>query len=125
MASSAMAETPSPASGAQAPIRILAPSAPCDVTTARRSGKVEEIYWTNGPYHARVNTDEVDHYVDLDVVIKTTGYRPGDCIEATIQASDGQDVATQARDIVLRGRVNEIGYVFFKAPMRRYTVILR
>ncbi len=124
MASSAMAEAPSP-SGAQAPIRILAPSAPCHAATARGGGKVEEIYWTNGPYNARVTTDEVDHYVDLNVVIKTTGYRPGDCIEATLQAGDGQDVATGTREIVLRGRVNEIGYVFFEAPMRRYTVILR
>ncbi|WP_183002376.1 hypothetical protein [Achromobacter sp. UMC71] len=124
MAASATAESPTPGS-AQAPIRILAPSPLCHVTTDRPGGKVEEIYWTNGPDHARVTTDEVDHYVNLNLVIKTSGYHAGDCIEATIQADDGADVAMGAREIVLGGRVNEIGYVFFEAPMRRYTVILR
>lgn len=124
MASPAMADAPAPGS-AQAPIRILAPSPPCHVATIRGGGKVEDIYWTNGHDNARVTTDEVDHYVDLNVVVKTTGYRPGDCIEATIQADDGGDVATGTKEIVLRGRVNEIGYVYFEAPMRRHTVILR
>lgn len=109
----------------QGPIRILAASAACGVATVRRGGKVDDLYWTNGPYNARVTTDEVDHYVDLNLVVKTTGYQAGDCIEATIQADDGEDVATGTKKIVLRGRVNEIGYVFFEAPMRRYTVILR
>ncbi len=109
----------------QAPIRILAPSTACDTPTVRRGGQVDDIYWTNGPDKARVTADEVDHYVDLNLVVKTTGYRPGDCIEATIQADDGEDVATDVRQIVLRGRVNETGYVYFQAPLRRHTMILR
>ncbi|CAB3674286.1 hypothetical protein LMG3458_01265 [Achromobacter deleyi] len=116
--------TPAP-SESLTPIRILAASPACPVTTRRSGGKVDDIYWTQGPYNARVDTDEVDHYVDLNLVVKTSGYHPGDCIEATIQADDGQDVAMETKTIVLRARVNEIGYAFFEAPMRRYTVILR
>lgn len=109
----------------QMPIRILAASPACAVATVRRGGKVEDIYWTNGPYQARVTTNEADHYVDLNLVIRTSGYRRGDCIEARLTADDGEDIAMQAKEIVLRGQANEIGYVFFEAPMRRYTVISR
>lgn len=104
---------------------ILHSSASCDVATVRRAGKVVEVYWTNGPGNTRVTTDEVDHYADLNIVVKTTGYRRGDCIEARIHTHDGEDVALGTKEIVLRGKVNEHGIAFFNAPMNDFTLILR
>ncbi|MGO4400011.1 hypothetical protein [Achromobacter sp. PAB15] len=108
-----------------APIQIYAPSAPCRAKTVRPGAKTIEIYWTNGTDGARVTTDEVDHYVDLNVVVRTTGYRHGDCIEVKFHSSDGEDVAMGEKEIVVRGRVNESGIAYFKEPLRNHTLWLR
>ncbi len=108
-----------------APIQIYAPSAPCRAKTVRPGAKTIEIYWTNGTDGARVTTDEVDHYVELNVVVRTAGYRHGDCIEVTFHSSDGEDVAMGEKEIVVRGKVNESGIACFKEPLRNHTLWLR
>lgn len=112
-------------SSPQQPIRIYAASAPCQAETVRRGGKVVELYWTNGPYGTRVTTNEVDHYVDLNLVVRTAGYQAGDCIKVKIHSDNDEDVAIGAKEIVIRGKVNESGVAYFEEPMRNYTVILR
>ena len=42
--------------------------------TERAGGKVIDIYWTRGPDHGRITGGEVDHYVDLNLVVRTRGY---------------------------------------------------
>jgi len=107
------------------PIRIYAPSPACRVQTVRPGAKTVELYWTNGPDGARVTADEVDHYVDLNLVVRTAGYRYGDCIEVKFNSSDGEDVAVGEKEIVVRGKVNERGIAYFKEPFRNHTLWLR
>jgi hypothetical protein len=113
------------AASSPAPIPIYAPSAPCRATTVRPGAKTVEIYWTNGPDGARVTADEVDHYVGLNVVVRTTGYRHGDCIEVKFHSPDGEDVAMGEKEIVVRGKVNESGIAYFKEPFRNHTLWIR
>jgi len=107
------------------PIRIYAPSPACRVQTVRPGAKTVELYWTNGPDGARVTADEVDHYVDLNLVVRTAGYRYGDCIEVKFNSSDGEDVAVGENEIVVRGKVNERGIAYFKEPFRKHTLWLK
>ena len=102
----------------------LPDAAACEVATVRRDGKVTDIYWTNGPHKTRVTTDVVDHYVDLNLVVRTVGYENGDCIEVRIKTDDGENVAVGTKEIVLRGRVNENGITHFKEPLKTVTVLL-
>lgn len=96
----------------------------CDVVTTRADGKVTEMYWTNTPDNRPITTDTVDHQVNLNLVVKTTGYKKGDCIEATIGSDDGTDITADKKEIILRGRVHDNGIVFFKEPLRGYTLDL-
>jgi hypothetical protein len=92
--------------------------------TERAGGKVIDIYWTHGPDHGRITSGEVDHYVDLNLVVRTRGYLEGDCVEATVQAADGGDIVEGRKTLLLHGRVDKAGVAYFKEPLRRYTLIL-
>lgn len=92
--------------------------------TKRAGGKVIDIYWTRGPDHGRITGGEVDHYVDLNLVVRTRGYFEGDCVEATVQATDGGDIVEGRKTLTLHGRVDKAGVAYFKEPLRRYTLIL-
>lgn len=92
--------------------------------TFRPNGKVEELYWTQGEDNKPVTENEVDHYVDLNLVIKTTGYQNGDCIEVQLSSDEG-DIAAGIKKIVLRDNVNEDGRLYFKQPLKNFIVIIR
>ncbi len=92
--------------------------------TFRPNGKVEELYWTQGEDNKPVTGNEVDQYVDLNLVVKTTGYQNGDCIEVQLSSDEG-DIAVGIKKIVLRDNVNEDGRLYFKQPLKNFTVIIR
>ena len=77
--------------------------------TERAGGKVIDIYWTRGLDHGRITGGEVDHYVDLNLVVRTRGYFEGDCVEATVQATDGGDIVEGRKTLTLHGRVDKAG----------------
>ena len=68
--------------------------------------------------------NEVDHYVDLNVVVRTVNFTPGECIEATVRSDDGGEIAEHIDAIVLRGVVNAEGVAYFKAPLSHYKINL-
>ena len=82
--------------------------------TERAGGKVIDIYWTHGPDHGRITSGEVDHYVDLNLVVRTRGYLEGDCVEATVQAADGGDIVEGRKTLLLHGRVDKAGVAYFR-----------
>ncbi|MCX8569961.1 hypothetical protein [Aminobacter sp. MET-1] len=98
--------------------------ATCDLPTRPPKGTVVDIYWTQGPENKRVVVSEVDHYVDLNLVIETSGYAQGDCVEAKIRADDGQEIVDGLKEIVLRGTVDDAGIAYFREPFRGYTLNL-
>ena len=54
------------------------------------------------------------------------GYRPGECIEATIQSENAADeIADRIKKIVLRGKVDDTGMAYFKTPLKDYTLNLQ
>lgn len=107
------------------PGHIDAPiQAACDLPTRPPKGTVVGIYWTQGPENKRVVASEVDHYVDLNLVIETSGYAQGDCVEAKIRADDGQEIVDGFKEIVLRGKVDGAGIAYFREPLRGYTLNL-
>ena len=91
--------------------------------TERAGGKVIDIYWTHGPDHGRITSGEVDHYVDLNLVVRTRGYLEGDCVEATVQAADGGDIVEAARHCCCMDASTRRGRLL-QEPLRRYTLIL-
>ncbi|WP_210713170.1 hypothetical protein [Pseudomonas sp. MWU349] len=104
----------------------VAVNATCNLPVKPSAGKVVEIYWTQGPENRRVVGREADHYVDLNLIVKTVGYRPGECIEATIQSENAADeIADSVKKIVLRGKVDETGLAYFKTPLKDYTLNLQ
>lgn len=104
----------------------VAVNATCNLPVKPSAGKVVEIYWTQGPENRRVVGREADHYVDLNLIVKTVGYRPGECIEATIQSENAADeIADRIKKIVLRGKVDETGLAYFKTPLKDYTLNLQ
>jgi hypothetical protein len=56
------------------------------------------------------------------IEVRTTGYQPGDCIEATVHSDDGEDVAVGVHTLVLRGRVDGNGAALFRAPLKDLTL---
>ena len=76
--------------------------------TERAGGKVIDIHWTHGPDHGRITGGEVDHYVDLNLVVRTRGYLEGDCVEATVQTAGG-DIVEGRKTLLLHGRVDKAG----------------
>jgi len=104
----------------------VAVNATCNLPVKPSAGKVVEIYWTQGPENRRVVRREADHYVDLNLIVRTVGYRPGECIEATIQSENAADeVADRIKKIVLRGKVDDTGMAYFKTPLKDYTLNLQ
>ena len=104
----------------------VAVNATCNLPLKPSAGKVVEIYWTQGPENRRVVGREADHYVDLNLIVRTVGYRPGECIEATIQAEKADDeIADRVKKIVLRGKVDDGGMAYFKTPLKNYTLNLQ
>jgi hypothetical protein len=93
----------------------------CDVVTVRPQGKVKKLYWVTGPDNRRVRGG-VDHQVDLNLVIRTAGYEPGDCIEASIRSDTGEDVAVGVHTLVLRGRLDANGAALFRQPLKDLTL---
>lgn len=93
----------------------------CDTVTVRPQGKVKKLYWAMGPENRPVH-GSVDHQVDLNLVVRTAGYEPGDCIEATLHSDDGEDVAEGVHTLVLRGRVDQNGAALFRAPLKDLTL---
>ena len=57
-------------------------------------------------------------------MVRTRGYFEGDCVEATVQATDGGDIVEGRKTLTLHGRVDKAGVAYFKEPLRRYTLIL-
>ncbi|OFL33732.1 hypothetical protein HMPREF3069_05840 [Achromobacter xylosoxidans] len=104
-----------------APEKLDSPS--CSKATGRFDGKIVRSRWTRGSNDDPV-TDTAVHYVDLNLIVETQGYQPGDCVETTISAEDGGDVAEGHRVITLLGRVDERGVVYFKEPLKDYTLII-
>jgi hypothetical protein len=93
----------------------------CDTVSVRPKGKVKRLYWAIGPDNRPVH-GSVDHQVDLNLVVRTAGYEPGDCIEATVHSDDGEDVAVGVHTLVLRGRVDQNGAALFRAPLKDLTL---
>ncbi|WP_256667663.1 hypothetical protein [Pseudomonas sp. Fl5BN2] len=117
-ASASVAATP----GDQA----VAVDATCNLPVKPSPGKVVEIYWTQGLENRRVVGREADHYVDLNLIVRTVGFRPGECIEATIRGeNDADEIADTIKKIVLRGKVNDEGIAYFKTPLKDYTLNLQ
>ncbi len=116
-----------PANPARAPgATVIAIQASCNLPATPSPGKVVEIYWTQGPDDHRVVGGEADHYVDLNLIVRTQGYKPGECIEATISAeNEGEDIADSISKIVLRGKVNGEGLAYFRTPLKHYTLNLQ
>ena len=85
-----------------------------------RRRKVIDIYWTRGPDHGRITGGEVDHYVDLNLVVRTRGYLEGDCVEATVQATDGGDIVEGRKTLTLHGRADKARGRLLQEPLRRY-----
>lgn len=96
----------------------------CEIPSEKGRGKITEMYFTQGPENKRIFSKETNHYVDINLIVKTAGYKKGDCIHATIHAADGDDIVEGRREIILKGRVNGEGNVYFKEPLRNYTLIL-
>ncbi len=92
--------------------------------THKPNGKVEEIYWTQGDDNQRVTTNEVKHYVDLNLVVRTTGYARGDCIKVQLSSNEG-DIAVGISKIILLDRVDEHGAIYFKQPLKNFTLIIQ
>ncbi|WP_047303485.1 hypothetical protein [Pseudomonas fluorescens] len=104
----------------------VALNATCNLPLKPSAGKVVEIYWTQGPENRRVVGREADHYVDLNLIVRTVGYPPGECIEATIQSEKADDeIADRVKKIVLRGKVDDSGMAYFKTPLKDYTLNLQ
>lgn len=104
----------------------VALNATCNLPLKPSAGKVVEIYWTQGPENRRVVGREADHYVDLNLIVRTVGYPPGECIEATIQAEKADDeIADRVKKIVLRGKVDDSGMAYFKTPLKNYILNLQ
>lgn len=103
--------------GAQA--MVDAPA--CDTVTVRPEGKVKKLYWAMLPDNRPVR-GSVKHQVDLNLVVRTAGYAPGDCIEATIRSDTGDDVAVGVHTLVLRGRVDANGAALFRQPLKGLTL---
>lgn len=111
-------DTPSPPA-ATAP--VVAPSC---IPARRAQGKVLDVYWSQGPDNKRVTGATVNHYVDLNLTVLTSGYLKGDCVDVTIQANDGRDIVEGKTTLTFYGRVDARGVAFFKEPLRNHTLIL-
>lgn len=116
-------DAPAPGTTQLPPTPEMLPSTGCSKATHRPDGKIVRLRWTRGSNDEPV-TDIADHYVDLNLVVESQGYQPGDCIETTISAEDGGEVAVGQRVITLLGRVDERGVVYFKEPLKDYTLII-
>jgi hypothetical protein len=101
--------------------QVIEDAPACDTVSVRPQGKVKRLYWAIGPDNRPVH-GSVDHQVDLNLVVRTTGYQPGDCIEATVHSDDGEDVAVGVHTLVLRGRVDGNGAALFRAPLKDLTL---
>nr|BFD41183.1 hypothetical protein FFPRI1PSEUD_26820 [Pseudomonas sp. FFPRI_1] len=106
--------------------KAIAIQATCNLPRTPSPGKVVEIYWTQGPDDEPVVGGEADHYVDLNLIVRTLGYPSGECIEATIQAeNDADEIVDTIKQIVLRGPVDDQGMAYFKTPLKSYTLNLQ
>lgn len=101
---------------------LILPSIACDSETQRMLGKIDKIYWVEGSDNKPVD-DEITHYVEASIIVQTSGYKLGDCIKVEISSSDG-DLAVGVKEIVLFGEVNADNLVFFKEPLRNYSIII-
>ena len=103
---------------------VISVRASCQKPPEPSPVRIIEVYWTNGLENERVVSESVNHYVDLNLVVRTADFTPGECIEAVISAEDNGEVADNIQKIVLRGQVNEEGIAYFNTPLKGYTLKL-
>ncbi|WP_412850379.1 hypothetical protein ACL0VS_12035 [Chryseobacterium sp. PMSZPI] len=80
------------------------------------------MYWTYGDEETPL-TDSSKFYVDMNLIVKTEGYKDGESIEVVIKAEDGEPIAEGINELTLTGAVQE-GQVIFKEPLKAYTLTI-
>nr|WP_315032609.1 hypothetical protein [uncultured Chryseobacterium sp.] len=85
-----------------------------------QEGKVTEMYWVYGDEDKQI-TDYSRFYVDMNLVVKTEGYKDGESLQVTIKAEDGEPIAEGLNELTLSGTVQN-AKVIFKEPLKAYTL---
>lgn len=96
---------------------------PTQKTSLRPQGEILGIRWTDGPDDLPVE-GTATHFVTLNLIVTTAGYRTGDCVKVTVRSEDGSEIAEGVQQITVTGRVDERGIARFKEPLRPYTILL-
>ncbi|MBC3214535.1 hypothetical protein KGP17_13225 [Serratia sp. JSRIV001] len=95
----------------------------------RLTGKVDEMVWVNTadltPLEIKEGNAEALFYSETDLLLKTTGYQQGDCLEVVMEVDDGGDIYEGQKILTVYAMVNAHGIVHFRQPFKEYTLNIR
>jgi len=83
--------------------------------------QVLDISWKYGDEDASLK-DQSKHSADLNLHVKTTGYKAGEVVEITIFYEDGSQVLEDEKEVNYTGVVNAKGLVILKEVFKNKTV---
>ncbi|PAA99226.1 hypothetical protein [Serratia fonticola] len=94
----------------------------------RFASKVKDMGWVDSvylrPLPIKDGNAEARFYSETDLLIITTGYQQGDCLEVVIKAEDGGDVYQDQKELVIYGTVDAAGLVHIIKPFQDYSLII-
>ncbi|ERK16507.1 hypothetical protein L580_0082 [Serratia fonticola AU-P3(3)] len=87
------------------------------------------MVWVNTadltPLEIKEGNAEALFYSETDLLLKTTGYQQGDCLEVVMEVDDGGDIYEGQKILTVYAMVNAYGIVHFRQPFKEYTLNIR
>jgi hypothetical protein len=81
--------------------------------------KIVEMYWTYGDTKL---SDKSKFYADMNLIVKTENYNPGERIVIRIKNDDGQALTDERNELIFSGAVGEDNMVIFEEILKNFTL---
>jgi hypothetical protein len=93
---------------------------PSDIEAVQKTtGKITEMYWTYGDTKL---SDKSKFYVDMNLIVKTENYDPGEQIVIRIKNDDGKPLTDERNELIFSGTVGEDNRVIFEEILKKFTL---
>jgi hypothetical protein len=77
------------------------------------------MYWTYGDTKL---SDKSKFYVDMNLIVKTENYDPGEQIVIRIKNDDGKPLTDERNELIFSGTVGEDNRVIFEEILKKFTL---